>query len=61
MNKKELKGKRINKESIKSRIKKRHFKSWQRPTFPPGDPAVLSAMESLTTRFEMGLGISSPL
>jgi membrane protein len=35
--------------------------SWQRPTFPQGDPAVLSAMKCLTTRFGMGLGISTSL
>ena len=37
------------------------LKSWQRPTFPPGDPAVLSAMKCLTSRFGMGLGISTSL
>ena len=37
------------------------IQQWQRLTFPPGDPAVLSAMKSLTSRFEMGLGITSSL
>ena len=41
--------------------KKKHLKSWRRPTFPPGDPAVLSAMGSLTSRFEMELGMTSSL
>jgi hypothetical protein len=39
--------------------KKKHHRSWRRPTFPQGDPAVLSAMRSLTARFEMELGITS--
>ena len=38
---------------------KKHFRSWRRPTFPQGDPAVLSAMRSLTSRFEMELGMTS--
>ena len=43
----------------KKRGKKKHLRSWRRPTFPQGDPAVLSAMRSLTARFEMGLGMTS--
>ena len=34
---------------------------WQRPTFPPGDPAVLSAMRGLTSRFGMALGMTLSL
>ena len=34
---------------------------WQRPTFPPGDPAVLSAMRGLTSRFGMELGMTLSL
>ena len=43
----------------KKKGKKKHFRSWRRPTFPQGDPAVLSAMRSLTSRFEMELGMTS--
>ena len=34
---------------------------WQRPTFPQGDPAVLSAMKCLTSRFGMELGMTTSL
>ena len=40
--------------------KKKHLRSWRRPTFPPGDPAVLSAMRGLTSGFEMEPGMTLP-
>ena len=36
-------------------------KSWRRPTLARASPALPSAMESLTSVFGMGTGMTSPL
>ena len=38
-----------------------NIKSWRRPTLAQASPALPSTMESLTSVFGMGTGMTSPL
>ncbi len=51
----------IKKQSIYINVNRLFLFAWRRPTLAEAKPRLPSALESLTTVFEMGTGVTSPL